>query len=256
MAALPHDLAHARNLLAVCTDPDDGDLYAALVTLGTSGIIDFTQPPQQDASPRPTNQPTTNEDAPTLPPPEPDPAPLRPRPVPTPVEKQAPHYPVVAFTGHRDLAGHGLIEWVENQLVAVWARLVDRYGSTTITVGMEQGADLYAAHTALDAGLRLHAYLPYPGHSNGWPSADRLRCQRLTARSHAVIECTGAYEGPEAMHTRTQRLLADSDALIAVWNGLRHTGGTADTVRAAVIGGLPIVHIDPITRTIRSRGQW
>ncbi|WP_033338870.1 LOG family protein [Catenuloplanes japonicus] len=160
-------------------------------------------------------------------------------------------WPVVALTGHWKLGAAE--EWVRAQLAAGIARLRDQ-GTHTGRSGMALGADTIWAEEILDAGLQLHAVVPFEAQADQWPAHARLRWERLRAGAHAETVV-----GPNprdyvrtvaALHYRNQVLLDPPSAgCIAVWDG-RERGGTWQAVRYARKIGLPIVWVDPVRRVV------
>lgn len=153
-------------------------------------------------------------------------------------------YPTVSVTGHRSLTD-SQTSWLRAELDRVLAKLAAA-GTTDAASGMAIGADLLFAKAALDAGLRLHAHIPFPEQASVWPPVLQDEYRRLLARCE-----TRTVYGPSFaarwFFARNDGLLdfAAGGVLVAVWDG-RRTGGTFDTVRKAAERGLPVVHVDPV----------
>lgn len=172
----------------------------------------------------------------------------------TSAETGPPIYPTVAICGHRTLTGTGTIEWVKTQLAATLNALTEHH-TTTVVVGMGTGVDRHAARAVLDAGLDLHIIAPFVDPAEHWPGRDWFPWHRMVPRAARTTVC-GTGPTPAAWRERDRLILDAADALVAVWDGARHTGRTADMVRNAVTADLPVIHHDPITMSTRTRGDW
>jgi hypothetical protein len=66
-----------------------------------------------------------------------------------------------------------------------------------------------------------------------------------------VLDTHGTDE--DAYLAAGQRVVELSDIVLAVWNGkpAKGKGGTADVVAYAIRRGMPLIHINPISRTVR-----
>lgn len=85
-------------------------------------------------------------------------------------------------------------------------------------------------------------YQPYPGHDARWEQSwrDRLAAARATAARVATL---GSRFSVEVLHARSDWMLRDCDALVAVVDPRRRTGGTATALRR-VRPGTPVIHVD------------
>jgi hypothetical protein len=153
----------------------------------------------------------------------------------------------IGITGHQRRSG---IDWA-------WVR--DRIDSELQTISapieglssLAEGADQVFAEVILDRGGKLRAVIPTPDYEryfseNGIKGYNRLK---LFAKAETLT--------PEADHERSfykaGRYIADHvDLLFAVWDGepAKGLGGTADIVSYATLRGKPVIHINPIDRTV------
>jgi hypothetical protein len=88
----------------------------------------------------------------------------------------------------------------------------------------------------------LWLYQPYLGQTPAGtkPWRDRL----VTARAHASrIATIGASYSVEVLHARSDWMLRDCDAFVAVNNSRCRSGGTV-TALSRVLPGTPVIHID------------
>lgn len=171
-------------------------------------------------------------------------------------EAPDPAWPVVCATGHRPqhLAPHAR-EWACHKLHAAARWLRNEHGTRVGISGMALGTDLWWARAALAAGLDLHAYLPFPAQADRWPADQRAEWQWLLDQAAAVkmvstVDPASRQDAARMLHARNDAMLADSAAVVAVWDPAKSSGGTASAVRKA--GRRPGVWLDPAARTVRT----
>jgi hypothetical protein len=157
-------------------------------------------------------------------------------------------WPVVACTGHRAYPPD-VVPWVRAKLrdAAVWLR--DQRGCRTAVCGMAVGGDLWWAQAALDAGLALHAHVPFPQQPDRWPPAWQAVWRDVRARAAREVVYGDRYD-VRLLYARNDGMLASADAVLAVWDPSRPRGGTWSAVRRAARLGLPVVHVDPGARRV------
>lgn len=84
-------------------------------------------------------------------------------------------------------------------------------------------------------------------------SPEHLPAYRELAKQATVgvLDTPGTDE--DAYLAAGQRVVELSDIVLAVWNGkgAKGKGGTADVVAYAMCRGVPLIHIDPVSRTIQ-----
>ena len=166
----------------------------------------------------------------------------------------------IGVTGHRlDWLGAARIEAVTTAIDAALdaieraaATIPQRVGLRLIT-SLADGVDMIASEVALARNWPLDTILPFARaeYARDFGAADGLADhERLLAASRSVFELPGQRgpggDGPA--YERAGRVtLAQSDILLAVWNGEapRGRGGTGQIVAEAVLQGLPVILIDP-----------
>lgn len=162
---------------------------------------------------------------------------------------------IVALTGHRPK--HLNLEqraWVQDNLVRCAAWLRDNRGTRIAISGFALGSDLWWADAATRAGLELWAYIPFPQQPTGrdWSTVDRAEWQRLRAAANPDRERIFADRySIRALHARNDGMLADAQALVAVWHSGTYRGGTYSAVVKAARRGMPGIHIDPAGPGVR-----
>jgi hypothetical protein len=120
---------------------------------------------------------------------------------------------------------------------------------------LAEGSDRIVAEEGLLLGYALHALLPFPREQylQDFPTAESRRAfERLLAAATGVVELAGrrrqAPVETDAYVAVGRRLVAESDLLLAVWNGQEASGagGTGQVV-------LDAVHQHLLTIWIRAR---
>ncbi len=178
----------------------------------------------------------------------------------------------VAVTGHRE---GGLAESEPKRLRRRVAQVLAAVaaaapgGSQTrprLWSSLAEGSDRIAAEEALELGWELACALPMPRreYEEDFPRrASREQFRRLLDRATVVVELPPVADGARAEGYRAagRRVLAESDLLLAIWDGeaARGKGGTAEVVAAAAERGLPIVWIDaasPHPLSLWTAGAW
>lgn len=157
-------------------------------------------------------------------------------------------WPRVAITGHR-VMGSAEAGWVTGELPRVLAKLADEHGSATIIDGMAVGADTIAARAALTAGMALWSYVPYPQQADKFAPEDNAAWLELRAAAEreVVLSPTPAVRH---LHDRNRLMMLDSNAMIAIYDSHRTTGGAVTTVARAHADGWPIIKMDLATRRV------
>lgn len=165
----------------------------------------------------------------------------------------------VGVTGHRpdglagtpaDLIGSSvaaILELVHRNATCVEPTAC-RYRSElpilTLLSGMADGADSIAAQVAgMNPAWRVHAVLPFPRPDSGDAGAQGA----LLEQADAITVLDGEAGQFHAYEPLAMVLVAQSDLLIAVWDGERANGpgGTETVVQRARREGVPIIRIDP-----------
>lgn len=172
-------------------------------------------------------------------------------------------WPVVAATGHRSQhLDPSAQHWVREKLQAgaVWLR--DHCGTRIAVSGMALGVDTWWAQAALDAGLELHAYIPFESQSRLWGPEDYAEWVRLrglaTVPKVLHADPVSKRQAVGYLHGRNDAMLRNADAVIAVWLAGETDGGTFSAVRKAQARKLPGVHLEPASRRVRTvePGGW
>lgn len=160
---------------------------------------------------------------------------------------------MLAVTGHRpkDLFGYDMSD---KRYLAIRDALRDavlRLETPEFYTGMALGIDQIAAMAVLDAkqaadwGITLHAAVPCPGQDNLWRPESRKLYADILARCDRVTMVSNAPYTPALMHARNAFMCRQADAVIAVWDSRKKSGGTYSCIREAFKKKKPVLRIDP-----------
>jgi hypothetical protein len=125
-------------------------------------------------------------------------------------------------------------------------------GVTSLAVG----ADQLLAELVLERGGAIHAVLPFADIERSFASTDLPAYRRLIR--HATVEVLNTPGTDEDAYLAAgQRVVDLSEMMLAVWNAqpAKGKGGTADVVAYAMRRGVPVVHVNPVARTVRRRSS-
>lgn len=166
-------------------------------------------------------------------------------------------WPIVMVTGHRPQhLSPGVRLWVRTELRRLALKLRNEHGTNTGISGMAIGADLWWADAVVKAGLKLWAHVPFPQQSDKWRDEDRAEWERLCRKAWRLKTYGGRYD-VKTLHARNDGMITETERLdgaaVAVWDPRKTEGGTASAVRKLTAAGLPIIHVNPATRTTTLR---
>ncbi|HWY70335.1 MAG TPA: hypothetical protein VNX88_16825 [Terriglobales bacterium] len=157
----------------------------------------------------------------------------------------------VGVTGHQRLDEPKAWSWVATTMRAELARMTP---PLTALTSLAIGADQLLARLVLEAGGKIHAVLPFADIERSFSIQD-LSAYRELARQATleVLHKPKTDEDEDAYLAAGHRVVDLSDIVIAVWDGktAKGKGGTADIVGYALRRGTPLIHIDPILRTVQ-----
>jgi len=152
---------------------------------------------------------------------------------------------IAAVTGHRQLSPDQQL-FVESEL----DRVMEKLAAGVAISGMALGVDTLWAEIALERGVALHAYVPFPAEADRWPAAAQERYLRLLELAAEVVTVAPSYR-PSAFQERNEAMVEACDVLAGVWDG-RRTGGTWNCLEDARRVGRELVLVDPASRrTVR-----
>lgn len=166
-------------------------------------------------------------------------------------------WPTVMVTGHRPQhLAPDVRPWVRAELERLAGKLRDEHGMTTGISGMALGSDLWWADAVVKAEVRLWAHVPFPQQPDRWQPEDRDEWVRL-CRVAWELNTYGGFFDVKTLYARNDGMIKASDAAICVHDPAKTEGGTASAVRKVTARGLPIIHVNPVTRmtTLRRAGE-
>lgn len=157
----------------------------------------------------------------------------------------------VGITGHQRIEDPNVWVWVARVMRDELARVEPPIvGVTSLAIG----ADQLLARLVLEAGGTIYAVLPFADIERSFSPEDVPVYRELVRQATVeVLDTHGTDE--DAYLAAGQRVVELSDILLAVWNGkpAKGKGGTADVVAYAMCRGVPLIHIDPTSRTVRKK---
>ncbi len=150
----------------------------------------------------------------------------------------------LAITGHR-----GLPTDVTRLVDAALREEISKFAATDL-VGLSclaDGADTLFACAVLDHGGSLIAIVPATLYRDGLPAEHHSVYDALFEQADQVIRLDHVESDSQAHMDASQRMIDESDRLLAVWDGqpARGYGGTADVVHAAHERGVPVTVVWP-----------
>ncbi len=174
----------------------------------------------------------------------------------------------LGLTGHRNVGMTGataeaterdigvVLEALRRALATVTAQDAAFFAAAApvtrlITMGAE-GADLLAMRAARRHGLKISCVIPFAldDYRSDFSPAGADLAAELFATTNSLLELPGRRdEGPRAYERANDIILSNIDLLVAIWNGGRARGraGTGDVVQAAVVKGIPVIVVDPLS---------
>lgn len=155
----------------------------------------------------------------------------------------------VGITGHQKREGIQW-PWVRRTICAE----LRRAGNVTRALSsLAAGSDQEFAEAALSLGIAVTAVIPLEEYGRFFKGPDLAHYQRLLEKSEAVhLRWQG---DPEHAFFEAGRFIVDQcDLLFAVWDGEKAEGlgGTGDIVDYAWQQGRPVIHIEPISKIVKS----
>jgi hypothetical protein len=153
-------------------------------------------------------------------------------------------------------------DWIRGELHRIAAKLRDQHGTTCGITGMALGSDMWWANSLHRAAVPYVAHIPFPEQPDPWrgkqPDAvaewHRLRAQAANEHVYGNLDgLTGDARKRRAvqlLHERNAGMIAASDAVIAVWQRGKRSGGTYSALVKAHQVGMPVVLVDVRSRFV------
>lgn len=158
----------------------------------------------------------------------------------------------IGVTGHQRLDDTRAWAWVESAMCQELDALPQ---PLTAVSSLAIGADQLLASLVIRRGGQIVALIPFAGYERTFAPDDLEAYRQLlgVAVRVEVLESLGTDE--DAYLAAGKRVVDLADRMLAVWNGqpAKGKGGTADIVAYALAQGVPLVHLNPATRTVLVR---
>ena len=154
----------------------------------------------------------------------------------------------IGVTGHRRLDDPEAWPWVASAMREQLAGIAPPLIAVT---SLAVGADQLLARLVIERGGTIHAVLPFTDLERSFSREDLPAYLELAKLATVeVLDTPGTDE--DAYLAAGQRVVQLSDIVIAVWNGkaAKGKGGTGDIVAYAISRGVPLIQIDPVSRTV------
>jgi len=154
----------------------------------------------------------------------------------------------IGVTGHQRLEDPAAWRWVEEAVI----RELDAAAKPLVVVtSLAIGADQLVARLGATRGAEVHAVLPFADIERTFAAEDLPAYHQLVSLASVEILSTPGTD-EDAYLAAGRRVAELSDILIAVWDAkpAKGKGGTADIVAYAIASGVPVVHVNPVDRTV------
>ena len=156
----------------------------------------------------------------------------------------------VGMTGHQQLGSEATVTWLSDTLEGIIRQYHNDVGITSLAIGADQ---LYA-EVLSKANIPYIAIIPCEGYETTFQNTDDLvRYQELLQKASEKIQLPFEKPSETAFYEAGKKIANLSDMLLTIWNGLpaKGLGGTGDIVKYALSIKKPVVHLNPITQTVR-----
>jgi hypothetical protein len=153
----------------------------------------------------------------------------------------------VGVVGHRYLANQQTEEFVTLACVRLLGKLKAMHRDLLALSAIAQGSDSIFAEAALACSAQLHIVRPFDSYAADFADAkSHERYERLRTAARCEIAIPYATRGPDAYAAAMHWIIAHSQIVVAVWDGLAGggIGGTADTVERLALERRAWIHID------------
>jgi ribA/ribD-fused uncharacterized protein len=156
----------------------------------------------------------------------------------------------VACTGHRPQhLPAGSQHWVTTELRRIAGKLIAEHGMRVAISGGAMGSDLWWADAAHEAGAKIWVYQPFPQQPDRWSADWQQHHQRVRATAARVATLAQTFS-VTALHARSDWMIRDCSALVAVVDPEHTHGGTYQALRKA-LSRRPVIYLDVRARDTR-----
>ena len=138
---------------------------------------------------------------------------------------------IVAGTGHRPNKLGGYSTQAFEKLAFIISKWLEENNPSEVISGMALGYDQALAVAAIRLNIPVAAYIPCLNHSSKWPQASQKLYARILAKCSRQVMVTDVQYSKSCMQARNERMVDDSDLILAMWDGT--SGGTGNCIRYA-----------------------
>lgn len=158
----------------------------------------------------------------------------------------------IGITGHQRLEDSSSWNWVRSALsIELNAFVPPLIAVSSLAIGADQ---LFASLVTQQGG-QLHVILPFPEYERtfGPQDIDAYRQILSKASSVEILHTHGTDE--DKYLAAGKRIVELADLMIAIWDGkpAKGKGGTADIVAHALQRATPLIHINPVDRSVMKK---
>jgi len=155
----------------------------------------------------------------------------------------------IAISGHQNLGDKETIRWVFDELEFNIKKINVEEGYSCLAVG----ADQLFAEIILKNNIPLIAIIPSRNYEITFDNNHIKAYEYLLKKANKVVQLEHSQPTESAFFEASKFMLNNCELLIAIWNGLpsKGLGGTADVVNYAIETKKNIIHINPLTKSIK-----
>jgi hypothetical protein len=156
----------------------------------------------------------------------------------------------IGITGHQQLGSEATVIWLSDTLEGIIRQYHIDVGITSLAVGADQ---LYA-EVLRKSHTPYIAVIPSADYETTFQNTNDLeRYQELLRKASESLRLPFEEPSETAFYEAGKQIANLSDMMIAIWNGLpaKGLGGTGDIVKYALSIKKPVVHLNPVTQTVR-----
>lgn len=115
-------------------------------------------------------------------------------------------------------------------------------GGEVVITGGALGVDTWAAFAALNEGLQLITYVPFPQQADDWTPAERRKYQEMLDASKEV-RVFGETPDNRLYFARNHAIVDDSDITLAITTSRSGRSGSIATAQYALSRGKPLIWV-------------
>jgi hypothetical protein len=156
----------------------------------------------------------------------------------------------VGVTGHQNLGSAENIIWLSITLKSAIQKYKVDIGLTSLAIG----ADQLFAQLLKQSNIPYTVIIPCNNYEKTFTDTTSLGIyQTLLSSAYNYYQLQFAEPSETAFYTAGKEIVDRSDMMFAIWNGqpVKGLGGTGDIVKYAQSIKKLVVHLNPITQTVR-----